>query len=65
MSTSTGRTPMVQILPKRKRPVVSHTLDCRWVAGSTDHGKNSNYVVVPASTIPANVGRCRRCGGGR
>ena len=53
-----------QVLIKPKPGAKSHAPDCRWVAGVTE-GKPSTYELVPASSIPASVGRCRWCGGGR
>jgi hypothetical protein len=39
----------------------SHALDCPWASG----GNTGEYVAVPVSQVPPEMGRCRHCGGGR
>lgn len=39
----------------------THALDWTWVGG----GKVGEYVQVPLSKVPSNMGRCKFCGGGR
>ena len=48
---------------KRLGWTMTHALDCKWVAGSND--TEYPYEEVNVSEIPAHVGRCSRCGGGR
>ena len=56
--------PSDQVLIKPSPRAKSHAPDCKWVAGVTD-GRPHTYKLVPANSIPASVGRCRWCGGGR
>lgn len=61
----------VLILPGRPlSSVKTHTLDCKWAAGYTTPTRSTklsrvDYVEVEAASLPDEVGRCSRCGGGR
>ena len=39
----------------------THALDCPWASS----GNTGEYVAVPVSKVPAAMGRCKHCGGGR
>ena len=59
----------VVIKPKEKwTTAVSHSPDCKWLAGAKRRmagSQDDDYTRVPARNIPASVGRCSHCGGGR
>ena len=66
----------VLILPPGKSPVTgrqlswgfSHALDCPWANGVINkgtHWTSGHYKTVLTKDVPAHVGRCSHCGGGR
>jgi hypothetical protein len=42
----------------------THALDC-WYMDALERRYGSPAPIVAASSIPANIGRCGHCGGGR
>ncbi len=43
----------------------THALDCKWALGYQHNLPYGPYTRMPASEVPAHVGGCARCGGGR
>jgi hypothetical protein len=59
----------IWIKPRAKwRTAVSHAPSCTWLAGwkrKMAGSVDDDYIQLPASSVPASVGRCSHCGGGR